>query len=146
MLKYYFTPEGRRAGIAPPQRAYPDDAGIDLRALYAYNLAPQSITQVHTGVGFEIQNGFYGLICNRTSEGLRGVLPVGQVVDAGYTGEIILILYNTNPTEIICLDANERIAQMVVMPIYRGELLQIEAADIKYAARGSKRLGSSGVA
>jgi dUTP pyrophosphatase len=99
---------------------------------------------VHTGVGFEIPSGFYGLICNRTSGGLKGILPVGHVVDAGYTGEIILILYNTNPTQTIRLEANDRIAQMVVMPIYRGELRQIEMSEVKQAERGGKRLGSSG--
>lgn len=144
MLKYYFTAEGRRAGIEPPQRAYEDDAGIDLRAVHSCVLRPQSITEVDTGIGFEIPSGFYGLICNRTSGGRKGILPVGQVVDAGYTGEIILILYNTHPSEAIHLEANERIAQMVVMPIYRGELRQIQATEVKQTERGSKRLGSSG--
>jgi dUTP pyrophosphatase len=144
MLKYYITAEGSEAGIDPPRRAYKDDAGIDLRALYACVLPPQSVTEVKTGVGFEIPNGFYGLICNRTSGGRNGILPVGHVVDAGYTGEIVLILYNTRPTEAIHIEANERIAQMVVMPVYGGELQRIEAADITPTERGSKRLGSSG--
>jgi dUTP pyrophosphatase len=145
MLKYYFTSEALKAGIDPPIRAYQDDAGIDLRALYSCDLLPQSITQVPTGVGFEIPSGYYGLICNRTSRGLEGILPLGHVVDAGYTGEITLILYNTLRSEHIRIEANERIAQMVVMPIYRGELHQIAAADVKQSERGSKRLGSSGV-
>jgi dUTP pyrophosphatase len=144
MLKFYFTAEGSRAGIEPPEKAYEDDAGIDLRALHSYVLPPQSITEVQTGVGFEIPSGFFGLICNRTSGGRKGILPVGQVVDAGYTGEIILILYNIHPSGAIHIEANERVAQMVVMPIYRGELRRIEASDIKQTERGSKRLGSSG--
>ena len=146
MLKYYFTAEGIKAGIPPPKRAYQDDAGFDLRALYSYELPPQSVTQVHTGVGFEIPSGFYGLICNRTSGGLKGILPVGHVVDAGFIGEVVLILYNTHPTATIHVEPNERIAQMVVMPIYRGELCRIEVADITKTERGAKRLGSSGIA
>jgi dUTP pyrophosphatase len=144
MLKYYITAEGSKAGIEPPSRAYEDDAGIDLRALYASVLPPQSVTEVKTGVGFEIPKGFFGLICNRTSGGRRGILPVGHVVDAGYTGEIILILYNTRPAEAIHIEANERIAQMVVMPVYAGALQRIEAGDVKQTERGAKRLGSSG--
>ncbi len=144
MLKFYFTAEAIKAGIAPPTRAYEDDAGFDLRALYSYELAPHSITEVRTGVGFEIPSGFYGLICNRTSGGHRGILPVGHVVDAGYTGEIVLILHNTRPSESLRIEANERVAQMVVMPIYRGELHQIAEADRKITRRGAKRLGSSG--
>jgi dUTP pyrophosphatase len=143
-VAFYLTEDAREAGIAAPTRAYEDDAGFDLRALHPHILPAQSITQVHTGVGFEIPSGFYGLICNRTSGGLKGILPVGHVVDAGYTGEIILILYNTNPKEPIHIKANERIAQMVVMPVYRGQLRQIEASEVKHAERGSRRLGSSG--
>src|SRR5207253_11324775 len=120
-----------------------DDAGIDLRALYSCMLPPQSITQVPTGIGFEIPSGFFGLICNRTSGGRRGILPVGHVVDAGYTGEIILILYNTDASKPIQIAANERIAQMVEMPIYQGELRQIQPTEIRQTERGSKRLGSS---
>ena len=144
MLRYYFTPEAIEAGIPPPRRAYQDDAGFDLRSLYSYELAPHSITQVHTGVGFEIPSGFYGLICNRTSGGLKGILPVGHVVDASFTGEIVLILHNTHPTETIHVKPSDRVAQMVVMPVYQGELCQIEMADIKKTERGAKRLGSSG--
>lgn len=144
ILKFYFTPEAAAVGLDPPFRAYEDDAGIDLRSLYDVELAPQSVTQVHTGVGFEIPSGYYGLICNRTSGGLNGILPVGHVVDAGYTGEIVLILYNTRPTEGIKIQANERVAQMVVMPIYRDGMIQIEPSEVKKAERGAKRLGSSG--
>lgn len=143
-LKYYFTEEAIAAGIEPPLRAYEDDAGIDLRALRDVELAPQAVTQVPTGMGFEIPSGYYGLICNRTSGGFKGILPMGHVVDAGYTAELILILYNANPATPIAIKANDRIAQMVVMPIYRGDLLRIRATEVKQTQRGAKRLGSSG--
>lgn len=74
-------------------------------------------------MGFEIPSGFYGLICNRTSGGFKGILPVGHVVDAGYTGEVILILYNTNPSEPITIEANEGIAQLVVIARWSGEAI-----------------------
>lgn len=144
MLKYYLTPEACAAGLSPPMRAYADDAGFDLRALHDCKLAPQTITEVPTGVGFELPAGHFGLICNRTSGGRRGLLPVGHVVDAGYTGEIILILYNTLPDRAIELKANERIAQMVVMPVYGGALTQIEPGEARETERGARRLGSSG--
>jgi dUTP pyrophosphatase len=143
-LKFYFTPEAIEAGIDPPLRAYEDDAGFDLRALYDTEMPPQAVTQVHTGVGFEIPKGYYGLICNRTSGGLKGILPMGHVVDAGYVGEIILILYNANRDQSIQLKANDRIAQMVVMPTYGGELRQVDVSEVKKTQRGAKRLGSSG--
>ena len=144
MIRYYFTPEAEKEGIAPPGKAYEDDAGIDLRALYACELPPQSVTEVRTGVGFEIPNGYYGLICNRTSGGKKGILPVGHVVDAGYTGELVLILYNTNPKETLHLEANERVAQMVVMPMLTSDLQRTDMDKVKKTSRGRNRLGSSG--
>lgn len=144
MIRYYLTPEAEQRGLTPPGRAYEHDAGIDLRALHDYDLAPQTITHVHTGVGFELPSGHFGLICNRTSGGARGILPMGHVVDAGYTGEIILILYNANPSDVVRVAANERIAQMVVMPVYQEELRRIAPSDVRPTERGARRLGSSG--
>jgi dUTP pyrophosphatase len=144
MLKYYLTPEAVAAGIEPPARAYEGDAGFDLRALYDCDLPPHAVTRVQTGLVFEIPAGFFGLICNRTSWGAKGILPVGHVVDANYRGEIHLLLYNTNLEEQLRIAANERVAQMVVMPVYRGELLRVEAGEVKATERGEKWLGSSG--
>jgi len=143
-LRFYLTDEAVEAGIQPPTRAYEDDAGVDLRALHDIELPPQRVTQVPTGVGFEIPIGHYGLICNRTSGGLKGILPMGHVVDAGYTGELTLILYNANPDKSVHIKAHDRIAQMVVMPVFGGPLLQIERAAVRQTQRGAKRLGSSG--
>ncbi len=143
-LKFYFTDEAIKVGIDPPYRAHDDDAGIDLRALHDVELPPQAITQVPTGVGFELPKSHYGLICNRTSRGHQGILPMGHVVDCGYTGELILILYNANPAEPILIKSNERIAQMVVMPYHETELRQVKLSQIAQSERGAKRLGSSG--
>lgn len=144
VIRYYFTPEAKEIGIDPPARAYAHDAGIDLRALYDYELAPGSITEVRTGMGFEIPNGYFGLICNRTSGGKKGILPLGHVVDAGYTGEVILILHNVNSDRVVHIRANERIAQMVVIPVLVGRLEQTKAERVKKTQRGKNRLGSSG--
>jgi dUTP pyrophosphatase len=143
-LKYYLTPEAVTAGIDPPIRAYEDDAGIDLRALRDIEMPPLKVTQVPTGVGFEIPKGHYGLICNRTSGGFKGILPMGHVVDCGYTGELTLILYNANAEQSLHIKANERIAQMVVMPVFTGELQRIDPSELKMTERGARRLGSSG--
>ena len=143
-ISYYLTPEAVKEAITPPSRAYENDAGIDLRALYSYELAPQSITEVRTGIGFEIPNGYFGLICNRSSGGKKGLLPLGHVVDAGYTGELTLILHNINSAETIYIKANERIAQMVIMPVLTGEPRCTEMDKVKKTKRGKRGLGSSG--
>ena len=146
ILRFYLTPEAVSAGIKPPTRAYTDDAGYDLRLLASEPLLipPHERRPVPTGVGFEIPSGWYGLICNRTSGGKRGLVPLAQVVDASYTGGLTLTLHNTNDSETLSLEPGERVAQIVFMPTWAGSLSQIEPSEIKTTDRGSGAYGSSG--
>lgn len=145
-LKFYLTEEAVKAGLIPPARAYKDDAGYDLRLLASEPLVipPHERRPIPTGVGFEIPSGWYGLICNRTSGGKRGLVPLAQVVDASYTGVLTLTLHNTNDSESITLDPGERVAQIVMMPTWFGDLTQIEPGEIKKTDRGAGAYGSSG--
>lgn len=143
-IRVYLTAEARAAGLTAPRRAYPDDAGLDLRALHTVELPPQTCVQVATGLGFEIPRGWYGLICNRTSGGWRGLLPVGHVVDAGYTGEVRLLLHNTRPDQPIVVERNEKVAQIVFMRSWQGQLVEVAPSDVRPTARGDRWLGSSG--
>ncbi|MCB9551135.1 MAG: dUTP diphosphatase [bacterium] len=143
-FRFYLTDAARAAGLEAPRRAYPGDAGLDLRSLHHITIPPLGRVDVPTGVGFEIPDGWYGLICNRTSGGRRGLLPVAHVVDSNYTGEIVLVLHNTRDDADLVLEPNERVAQIVFMPVYDGSLEQIEPGEVKATARGERRFGSSG--
>jgi len=145
-LRFFMSPEAKRAGIAPPERAYQDDAGFDLRLLASEPLviAPHSRVQVPTGVGFEIPSGWYGLVCNRTSGGKRGLVPLAQVVDASYTGFLNLTLHNTNDKDEIIIEPGERCAQIVFMPTWNTEVVECEPHEVKNTDRGSGAYGSSG--
>ena len=145
-LKYFLSPEAEGAFLESPKRAYADDAGYDLRLLSNEPLIipPHERRPIPTGVGFEIPSGWYGLICNRTSGGRRGLLPLAQVVDASYTGFLTLTLHNTNDTEEIRIEPGERVAQIVFMPIWTLPIQKIQPDQVKQTDRGSGAYGSSG--
>jgi deoxyuridine 5'-triphosphate nucleotidohydrolase len=145
-LRVFLTPEAVAAGLEAPRRAYDDDAGFDLRLLATEPLVipPHQHRPVPTGVGFDIPTGWYGLICNRTSGGKRGLLPLAQVVDANFTGSLTLTLHNTNADAPIELQPGERVAQIVFMPTWPGSIARIEPDLVKHTERGAKAYGSSG--
>lgn len=146
VLHFFLSPEAQAAGIEAPRRAYVDDAGFDLRLLADAPLVlrPHERKAIPTGVGFQIPSGWYGLICNRTSGGRRGLLPLGHVVDASFTGFLTLTLLNTTDSEEIVLEPRERVAQIVFMPTWVLPVTQIEPDQVKKTDRGAGKYGSSG--
>ena len=145
-LRYFLSPEAVAANIEPPKRAYADDAGFDIRLLSEKPVViePHQRMAIPTGLGFEIPSGWYGLVCNRTSGGRKGLIPLAQVVDASYTGYLNLTLHNTNNGENLILLPGERVAQIVFMPVWVLPLERIDPKDVKKTDRGTGAYGSSG--
>jgi len=127
-----------------PYRKYDTDAGYDLKAKYeewVYNAKPSKIA---TGVCVEIPWGYVGLIKARSSASLKG-LDIAGVVDAGYRGEIFLIVNNNNNQgncNPIRVERGERIAQLIVVPCL---IEPIEIVDeLPETERGAGGFGSTG--
>lgn len=124
-----------------PTRAHADDAGIDLYSLNETMLAPFTPMRVQTGIAMAIPKGFVGLICDRSSMGAKGIRTLGGVVDAGYRGEVQVILMNLR-NEPYRITANDKIAQMLVLPV---NLCKVEeTSDLDSTARGAGGFGSTG--
>lgn len=125
-----------------PTRAHPGDAGLDLYALQDATLHPQEPTRIQTGVAMAIPQGFVGLICDRSSLGAKGIRTLGGVVDAGYRGEVQVILINLRK-EPIQLAKGDKIAQMLVLPV---SLCAVEdrASLDENTSRSSGGFGSTG--
>src|SRR5687767_3329381 len=99
-----------------PTRAHPDDAGLDLYCLEDAILAAMEGKVVRTGVAMAIPAGFVGMVADRSSMAKKGVKTSGGIIDAGYRGEIQVVLRNISKEEIrIC--RGERIAQLLIIPI-----------------------------
>jgi dUTP pyrophosphatase len=129
-----------------PERAHPGDAGIDLVATEAAHLpAGGGRATVGTGIAVEVPHGWTGLVCPRSGLAARhgiGVVNGPGVVDAGYRGEVRVVLANSDPDEAFDIAVGDRIAQLVLVPVL---LAQVEEVDeLSDATRGAAGFGSSG--
>ena len=128
-----------------PSRAHPGDAGLDLYACEAAHLGPGERWSVGTGVAVEIPEGHAGMVLPRSGiardHGIALVNSPG-LIDAGYRGEVRVLLLNTDPAETFRVAPGERIAQLVVVPVGLPEPVEVEA--LSDSSRGDGGFGSSG--
>jgi dUTP pyrophosphatase len=100
---------------------------------------------VGTGVAVEIPSGHAGLVLPRSGlardHGIALVNGPG-LIDAGYRGEVRVLLLNTDPAEVFRVEPGERIAQLVIAPIALAE--PVEVAELTESVRGDGGFGSSG--
>ncbi len=128
-----------------PTRGHPGDAGLDLYSIEAAHMGPGERWSVGTGIALEIPEGHAGLVLPRSGlareHGIALVNSPG-LIDAGYRGEVRVLLLNTDPAETVRIEAGARIAQLVVMPIALAE--PIEATALSESSRGEGGFGSTG--
>jgi dUTP pyrophosphatase len=134
-----------KEGAVLPTRAHEGDAGLDLYACEAAHLGPGERWSVGTGVAVEVPEGHAGLVLPRSGlareHGIALVNAPG-LIDAGYRGEVRVLLLNTDPAEVFRVAPGERIAQLVVAPIAVAE--PVEAEALSGSGRGDGGFGSSG--
>jgi dUTP pyrophosphatase len=127
-----------------PRRAHPGDAGVDLVARTAIVLAPEEWAMVPTGIALAIPEGHVGLVAPRSGLAARhgiGVVNGPGVIDAGYRGEVNVLLIN-HGTEPFVIDRGERIAQLVVVPFVAPNLREVN--ELPESTRGEGGFGSTG--
>jgi dUTP pyrophosphatase len=128
-----------------PTRAYPGDAGLDLYALEDSTLEPGERAAVRTGIAVEIPDGHAGLVLPRSGLALRhGIALVNApgLIDAGYRGELQVLLLNTDRHTPFTVAAGERIAQLVLVPVHTPDVLEVD--ELAMSERGAGGFGSSG--
>ena len=133
------------AGAQAPSRAHEGDAGLDLHACEEAHIGPGERWSVGTGVAVEIPDGHAGLVLPRSGLARKhGIALVNSpgLVDAGYRGEVRVLLLNTDPANTFRVQPGDRIAQLMVIPIALAEPVEVEA--LSDSARGDGGFGSSG--
>jgi dUTP pyrophosphatase len=128
-----------------PTRAHEGDAGLDLYACEAAHIGPGERWSVGTGVAVEIPEGHAGLVLPRSGLAKKhGIALVNApgLIDAGYRGELRVLLLNTDPAETFKVEPGDRIAQLVIVPIALAE--PVETETLAETARGDGGFGSSG--
>lgn len=132
-------------GLPLPSYARPGDAGLDLLAAEAVVLKPGERAAVPTGLAVEIPQGYAGFVHARSGRALREGLALVNapgLIDSGYRGEIKVILVNLDPDAPVHVERGDKVAQLVVQPVVRAELL--EADDLEASERGAGSFGSTG--
>jgi dUTP pyrophosphatase len=132
-------------GLPPPAYARQDDAGVDLRTTVDVTLAPGERRTVPTGVALALPAGYAGFVHPRSGLAARQGLTVVNApgtVDAGYRGEILVTLLNTDVAEAIQLRRGDRIAQLVVQRVEHVRF--VEVAELSDSDRGAAGFGSTG--
>jgi len=127
-----------------PYKKHYTDAGLDLRSAEIVVLHPSVVTKVKTGIHVEIPEDYVGLIFPRsglsTKYGIRLANTVG-VIDSDYRGEILCALKTDS---LITIEAYERIAQLVVVPVMINYEYVNTLEDLSITERGSGGFGSTG--
>jgi dUTP pyrophosphatase len=128
-----------------PAYARPGDAGADLFAAEDVDLAPGERALVRTGIAIALPQGYAGFVHPRSGLAARhGVTLVNApgTIDAGYRGEIKVILLNTDPARAVSLRRGDRIAQLVVQRVENVTFREVPA--LPESARGDNGFGSTG--
>ncbi len=129
-----------------PVRAKAGDAGFDLRAAVNLELLPGKRACVPCGIALGLPPGFAGLVLPRSGlaahHGITVVNAPG-LIDAGYRGEVKVILLNTDDQEPFAIAKGDRIAQLLIIPV--PEVRLMEAPELDDTSRGETGFGSSGV-
>jgi dUTP pyrophosphatase len=133
--------------VAPqvPTYAHPGDAGADLHAAEAIQLAPGERATVGTGVAIALPDGYVAFVVPRSGLAAKhGITIVNSpgTVDAGYRGEIRVTLLNTDSSSAYSVAVGDRIAQLIVMPVSRARFIEVERLPGSH--RGESGFGSTG--
>lgn len=133
------------ADLQPPAYAHPGDAGADLLSRVEVTIGPGERATVPTGVAIALPDGYAAFVHPRSGlaakHGLT-VLNAPGTIDAGYRGEIQVILVNTDPAAPVTLHRGDRIAQLVVQQVAVARF--VPAERLPGSVRGSGGIGSTG--
>lgn len=128
-------------GAFEPVRAHATDGGADIRTPKQFVLSGRSSAIVKTGVHVELPEGTVGMLKSKSGLNVNSDIVSEGVIDQGYTGEIVVKLYN-HGTKPHYFHVGDKITQLVVMPVEFPTYVQ--ADEIGGGERGDAGFGSSG--
>jgi dUTP pyrophosphatase len=130
-----------------PTYAHPGDAGADLVSAVDLTLAPGQRAMVPTGVSIALPEGFAAFVHPRSGLAAKhGISLVNApgTIDAGYRGEISVIVINTDPVSEFVLKRGDRIVQLVIQPVVVAQFVPVDRLPGSH--RGEGGFGSTGTA
>lgn len=128
-------------GAKMPTRAHETDAGLDLYSREDCIVEAKESATFDTGVHIAIPNGFAGFLKSKSGLNVKHGLISDGVIDAGYTGSIVVKLYNLSGYD-YKIKAGDKITQLVILPVSTAPLELADSLDD--TDRGANGFGSSG--
>ena len=128
-------------GATMPTRAHATDAGLDLYARDTQIVPARESAKFDTGVHVELPAGTVGMLKSKSGLNVKFGLTSEGVIDVGYTGSIVVKLYNNSGRD-YKVNAGDKISQLVIMPILTPTLELVE--DLDDTERGAGGFGSTG--
>ena len=128
-------------GIRMPERAHENDAGLDIFSPKRTWVFPHNSAIIDTGVHVEIPKGYVGILKSKSGLNVKHGLTGTGTIDAGYTGSIIVKLYNSSNQQYL-VGEGDKIIQLVIFPIETPEPVLVD--HFEETERGENGFGSTG--
>jgi len=128
-----------------PSYAHHNDAGADLSSIEDVTLSPGERALVHTGIAIALPDNLVALVHPRSGLALKhgiGMVNAPGTIDAGYRGEIMVLLINHDRSDSVTLPAGTRIAQLVIQEVLQPTFTVVE--DLPDSIRSTGGFGSTG--
>ena len=124
-----------------PERAYKADAGLDLRSPIFIKVKAGGAAVIDTGVHVDIPQGFVGMLKSKSGLNVKYSLQSEGVIDAGYTGSIVVKLYNHGKQDLM-IEQGDKISQLVILPTPDVKIHVVN--KLQGGERGNNGFGSTG--
>lgn len=128
-------------GAHMPERAHEEDAGADLRTREDLVVPPHGSAVTDTGVHVELPRGTAGVLVSKSGLNVREDMTTTGLIDSGYTGPIVVKVYNHGDEERV-IRAGEKVSQLVIVPVLCPRFSEV--GEIGGGARGDAGFGSTG--
>ena len=132
-------------GLPMPSYAKPGDAGADIYSAIDITIEPGMRALVPTGIAIALSDGYAAFVHPRSGLAIKygvGLVNAPGTIDAGYRGEICVIVINHDQSEVFEIKRGDRIAQLVFQRVERAEFVAVE--ELPGSSRSDAGFGSSG--
>lgn len=130
-------------GAHLPEYGHPEDAGADLRCIKGMTIEAGKSGVFKTGVHVKVPHGCFGLLISKSGLNVKNELTSRGVIDEGYTGEIIVRVYNHSDSDFEFKDG-DKITQIVFIPVIHGVFNQVDKITESESGRNDSGFGSTG--
>lgn len=124
-----------------PSRNNWNDAGLDFYSYEDYIINPGQQVKTSSKIAIQLPQYTVGMVCDRSSMGVKGIKVFAGIIDESYRGEIMIVLGNCSDKP-ISIKKGDKIAQMLIIPILYSKTIEVDNLD--NSDRGTQGFGSSG--